>query len=205
LTSVGTAHPGKDIYSESDISLTANIIDARASFNIWPSERLAFGPLFGLLYQKFQFDASNVHQVGYGPYASGYTGNVPGRVLTYEVTYTIPYLGIHMELPLSSKFQANLDLGYSPFASAEDKDNHILRKKLSTAKTSGSAALAAITAQWDIEDNYFLMVRGQYLAINTSGTQTQTFYDSTGGVYTGIDDKIKSKQLSTTILFSHRF
>jgi len=199
------AHPGLDIYSESDISLTANIIDIRASYNFWPSEKLAVGPLFGLLYQKFQFDASNVHQVGFGPYAAGFTGSYSGLVLTYEVTYTIPYLGLHTELPLSNKFSAIVDLGYSPFASAEDRDDHILRKKLSTAKTSGSATLAAITAQWDIEDNDFLLVRGQYLAINTTGPQTQTFYDGSGDVFTGINDKITSKQLSTTVLFSHRF
>jgi outer membrane protease len=202
---VGTAHPGLDIYSESDISLTANIFDIRASSNFWPSERMAIGPLFGLLYQKFQFDASNVHQVGYGPYAPGFTGSIPGLVLTYEVTYTIPYIGLHTELPLSSSFQAVVDLGYSPWAEAEDKDDHILRKKLSTAKTSGSAYLAAITAQWDIEDNDFLSIRGQYLSIDTTGTQTQTYYDGTGDVFTGINEKITSKQLSTTVLFSHRF
>lgn len=199
------AHPGLDIYSESDIALKANIIDIRASYNFWPSKGLAVGPLGGFLYQNFQFDASNVHQVGYGPYAPGYTGSVSGLVLTYEVTYTIPYLGIHSEMLVSKNFQAVLDLGYSPWASAEDTDDHVLRKKISTAKTEGSAYFATITAQWDIEDNDFFVIRGQYLEISTTGTQTQTFYDGSGDVFTGINDKITSEQLSVTFLFSHRF
>ncbi|MEK6745224.1 MAG: omptin family outer membrane protease [Nitrospirota bacterium] len=199
------AHPGLDIYSESDIALTANILDLRASYNFWPSKGLVIGPLGGLLYQNFQFDASNVHQVGYGPYAPGFTGSVSGLVLTYEVTYTIPYLGMHSELLVGRGFQAFLDLGYSPWAAAKDRDDHVLRKKLSTAKTDGYAYLATITAQWDIEDNDFFLIRGQYLEINTKGTQTQTFYDGSGDVFAGINDKITSKQLSTTVLFSHRF
>ena len=202
----GYPHPGLDIYSESDIALKANIIDLRVSYTIWHSTGLALGPLGGLLYQNFQFDASNVHQVGYGPYnIPAYTGSVSGLVLTYEVTYTIPYFGIHAEIPISKKFQAVVDLGYSPLAAAEDKDDHILRNKVSRATTTGSAYLAAITAQWDIEDNDLFLLRGQYLEINTTGTQTQTFYDGSGDFFSGINDKITSEQISATVLFSHRF
>ena len=205
IIEVGSPHPGLDIYSESDIALKANIIDLRGSYNNWISDNLSIGPLGGFLYQNFQFDASNVHQVGYGPYAPGYTGSVSGRVLTYEVTYTILYFGMHTEIPFSNKFQAVVDLGYSPWASAEDKDDHILRQKISKAKTSGSAYLASITAQWDIEDNDFFLIRGQYLKIDTTGTQTQTFYDGSGDVFTGINDRITSKQISASVLFNHRF
>ena len=199
------AHPGLDIYSTSDIELKANIIDLRGSYNNWISDNLSIGPVGGLLYQNYKFDASNVNQVGYGPYATDYTGSAPGLVLTYEVTYTIPYLGIHSEMLVSRNFQAAFDLAYSPWAAAEDRDDHILRQKISKAKTTGSAYLAAITAQWDIEDNDFIMIRGQYLNIDTTGKQTQSFYDGSGDVFTGIDDKISSKQISATVLFRHRF
>jgi outer membrane protease len=104
-----------------------------------------------------------------------------------------------------ARAQALVDLGYSPWAAAEDRDDHVLRKKLSTAKTEGSASFAAVTAQWDIEDNDFFLVRGQYLKIDTTGTQTQAFYDGTGDVFTGINDKITSQQTSLSFLFSHRF
>jgi outer membrane protease len=210
----GYPHPGLDIYSESDIDLKVNIFDLRASYNFWPADNLALGPLGGFLYQKFQFDASNGHQVGYGPYAYGYTGSIPGPVLTYEVTYTIPYLGIHTEIPFGKTFQAIVDLGYSPWAAAEDTDDHVLRGKRADGSTSGSAYLASITAQWDVEDNDFFLIRGQYLNIETTGTQTQRWYrdevTSSGTILAGtttppIDDKITSKQISATLIFNHRF
>ena len=206
------AHPGLDIYSESEIDLKANIFDLRASYNFWPSTGLSLGPMGGLLYQNFQYDASNVKQVGYGPYAPGYTGSSSGLVLTYEVTYTIPYLGIHSEMLLGRSFQAILDLGYSPLAAAEDEDDHVRRGKRPTGSTLGNAYLATLTAQWDMEDNDFFLMRGQYLKIDTSGTQTQTWYRApnsdgvpAGYTITGIDDKITSQQISLSLLFTHRF
>jgi outer membrane protease len=171
----GYAHPGLDIYSESDTTLKANSIDLRGSYNNWISDNLSIGPLGGFLYQNYQFDASNANQVGYGPWAD-YTSSISGLVITYEVTYTIPYLGIHSEMLVGRSFQAILDLGYSPLAAAEDKDDHVRRGKRSTGSTLGNAYLATLTAQWDIEDNDFFLMRGQYLKIDTSGTQTQTWY-----------------------------
>jgi len=201
----GYPHPGKDIYSESDISLKANIIDIRGSYNNWISGTLSVGPSGGFLYQKFQFDASNVQQVGYGPYSPWYTVTVPGKVLTYEVTYAIPYLGVHSQIQLGHQFQTIIDLGYSPWAWADDKDDHVLRQKVSKASTTGKAYLAAATMQWNIQDNDCLQVGGQYLKIDTTGTQTQTFYDGSGLVYTGINDKITSQQTTITVLFSRWF
>lgn len=215
ISLVGSAHPGLDIYSTSDITLKANIVDIRASYNFWPSDSLGIGPLGGFLYQNFRFDASNVNQVGYGPYATDYTRSVSGRVLTYEATFSIPYAGIHTEMLLRKQFQMTVDLGYSPLAGAEDKDDHIRRGKVSKARTSGWAYLAALTAQWDIEDNDWFLIRGQYLKIGTTGTQTQTWYRDeiisttetvpAGTTVTGIDDRITSRQISATVLFSHRF
>jgi outer membrane protease len=214
IAEVGAAHPGLDIYSESDIALQVNVIDLRASYSFWPAEDLAVGPLGGLLYQNFQYDASNLNQVGYGPYATGYTGSVSGLVLTYEVTYAIPYLGIHTEIPFSGKFQAVVDLGYSPRAEADDIDDHVLRGKRSEGSASGSAYLATVTARWDLEDNDYFLVRGQYLNIETTGTQTQTWYRDeitssgtvpAGTTFTGINDKISSKQISLFLNYTHRF
>jgi outer membrane protease len=208
------AHPGLDIYSESDIVLKANSIDLRASYNFWASTDVAFGPMGGLLYQNFQYDASNVKQVGYGPYAPGYTGSQSGLVLTYEVTYTIPYLGVHSEMLVSRSFQAFLDIGFSPWTSAKDTDDHVLRGKRSTGSTSGNTYLATVTAQWDIEDNDFFLIRGQYLKIDTTGKQTQTWYRDevtssgtipAGTTITGINDKITSQQVSLSLLFTHLF
>jgi outer membrane protease len=209
---VGAPHAGLDIFSTSDIKLKANILDLRASYNNWLSDTLSVGPLGGFLYQNFHFDASHLSQVGYGPYAPGYTGTIPGKVLTYDVTYIIPYLGIHSELQLSKQFHALVDLGYSPWVSAEDEDDHLLRYKRSNGSTTGTAYLAAVSARWDLQDDNSFLLQGQYLKIDTTGTQTQTWYRApnsdglpAGYTITGIHDKVTSQQTTITFLFNHRF
>jgi len=206
----GYPHPGLDIYSTSDISSKATVIDLRGSGNIWLSDDLRVGPSAGLLYEHFQFEASNVNQVGFGPYSPWYNVSAAGPVLTYEVTYYIPYVGVRSGYRFAKAFQATVDLGYSPFVSAEDKDNHLLRGKLSKGSTTGSAYFASAGIGWSLTDAAQIVLSGQYLNIKTTGTQSQTWYVSEGTIpagttYTGINDRIDSQQTSLSLLLSHRF
>jgi len=213
---VGTAHPGKDIYSESSVDLNARVYDLRITRNTWVSDSLSLGPFAGYLYQSFDFTARDLHQVGYGPYSppppSGFTMTIPGKVLTYEVTYTLPYAGLHTEMPAGDWFRMALDLGYSPWVKAEDEDDHVLRTKKAKGTTSGSAWLASLTAQWSLEDNNSISLKGEYRKINTRGSQTQYWYGnadapyaSAGDVIPGISDRITSSQLSVILLATSRF
>lgn len=201
---VGSPNPGLDIYSESDADLKAMIIDLRLSYSAWASEEWDAGPLVGLLYEKFSYDVSNVNQVGYGPYAAGYSGSASGLVLTYEVAYTIPLVGIRTTLHPTDSFEGRLDLGYSPWVSAKDKDDHLLRYKLSEASTTGDAFLAALSGQWETEAGNFIQLRGEYLKIDTTGTQDQRFYDGSGVSFSGINDRIDSEQFTFSLVFTAR-
>jgi len=208
---VGTSHPGLDIYSESDITLKAHIIDVRASFNLWCSNRWCIGPLGGFLYENLSFDASNVNQIGYGPYGGSYTLQMPGPVLTYDVTYAVPYLGVRAEARVSSSLRASIDLGFSPVAMATDTDDHLLRTKVAKGSTTGTAYLVSLAALWSLGDHDVIQVRGQYLDISTTGTQTQSWYGNAdppmvaGDYVSGIDDRIESQQTTASLLFTHRF
>ncbi len=209
---VGSPHPGLDIYSTSDISQKTTILDLRGWYNFWPAERVTIGPLGGFLYQHFSYDASNLNQVGFGPYATLFTGSVPGKVLTYEVTYTIPYIGAHSEMRIGSRFAALIDLGYAPYATAEDRDDHILRYKESKGSTSGDAFLAAADGRWEFTRSNSLSLRWEYIKITTTGTQTQTWYFApnpdgvpAGTSISGIYDKITSEQTTLSLFLNHRF
>jgi outer membrane protease len=210
----GTPHPGLDIYSESDITLKANIIDARASFTLWSPGRWSIGALAGFLYENLSFEASNVNQVGYGPYAACCTLQASGPVLTYTVSYYVPYLGVRAESKIGGSFRTAVDLGFSPVAMATDKDDHLLRTKVSNGSATGNAYLVTLAALWDLSENDLIQVRGQYLNIKTTGMQTQTWYADeltptgtipAGTVIPGIDDKIESHQTTAALLFTHRF
>jgi outer membrane protease len=206
ILTVGSPHPGKDIYSESDIKLNATIVDVNAVINAWQGPRLNIGPLFGYKYEKFVYDVSNTNQVGYGPYAPGYTVFVPGKTLDYEVTYRILYAGVNADIFPDRMFRMNVMLGFSPWTSVEDRDDHILRSKLSTAETTGTAYLAAVSAEWAPSPRWLVKAGGEYTKINTTGTQHQSFY---AGPYVGttfdVDDKITSTQWFVLGGITYRF
>jgi outer membrane protease len=206
ISLVGAPHSGKDIYSESDILLTAYIFDVHAVYSYWPRSNISIGPLFGFTYEYFHFDVSNTNQVGYGPYAATYTGSISGKTLEYEVNYYIPYVGVNSELVVSNQFQIGIELGYSPSAQVQDRDDHLARSKLSKGSTSGYAYFSRLNLKWNITQSEFFQTTANYLKIETTGMQNQYFY---GGPYAGqgatVDDKITSTQVSMFLMLGHRF
>jgi outer membrane protease len=195
ILTVGSAHPGKDIYSESDIKLNATIVDVNAVINAWQGPRVSIGPLFGYKYEKFVYDVRNTNQVGYGPYGPGFTGIVPGKTLDYEVTYRILYAGVNADILPGKTFRMNIMLGFSPWTLVEDRDDHILRSKLSTAEATGTTYLGAVNAEWEATPRWSLKAGGEYMKIYTTGTQHQSFYAGpNAGISFDVDDKITSVQ-----------
>lgn len=201
----GDGHPGLDIYSESDIKLKANIRDVDVIYNFWPAKNLSIGPMLGYKYKQFKYDVSDVNHVGYGPW-TGYTVSVSGKALEYKVTYHIPYFGLNSDVLLGERFQTNMKLGYAPWASAKDRDDHILRYKLSEASTHGYAYIANLNANWNFLPHWLIGVEGEYMKIHTTGTQHQSFY---AGSYVGtiydVDDKITSEQWLFSAMVTYRF
>ncbi len=201
----GSAHPGKDIYSESKADLTANILDVRLAYDFRPAAILSLGLFGGYRYHHFEYDVTDVYQIGYGPYAALFSGFVPGRALSYDVKYRLSYGGISAGVSLSKWFRAVIEVGYSPWASAEDRDDHILRYKLSKAQTDGRAVLGGLSLQWIFSPNNALELNGAYLDIDTTGKQNQFFY---AGPYAGsgtvVEDRITSSLTSVVLRLTHQ-
>jgi hypothetical protein len=205
ISTVGAPHDGKDIYSESDAQLDALVLDARASWEFPASRTFVIAPMLGILYQRFVFDVSNVNQVGYGPYAPGFTGSAPGSVLDYRVEYTVPYVGARAELG-SGAFAVTTDAWYSPFAWADDRDDHILRAKLSETSASGTAWQASLGARFSITAHDFLHAQASTVRVSTSGTQHQRFYAGPDvGQEFAIPSKITSARNAFLLSYVHRF
>jgi outer membrane protease len=202
----GDGQPGLDIYSESDIELKAYIIDVNAIYNFWPIKQLSIGPMVGYKYQRFEYDVKNTKQIGIGIYAPDYTASVSGRTLDYEVVYHIPYFGLGSNILFGKKFRVNMTGGYTPWATAKDRDDHILRYKLSEADVEGYTYFASLNAILNFLPHWFLIISGEYMKIHTTGTQHQSFY---AGPYVGwtadVDDKITSKQRFLSAMITYRF
>ncbi len=202
----GTTHPGLDIYSESEADADVDIIDINYVFSFYPAENISIGPMVGYRYQKFEYEISDTNQVGYGPYAGDYTTYVTGNTLDYEVEYKIPYFGFNTNVLFGDKFQLNLRFGYSPSANAEDRDDHILRYKLSEGDCDGDAYIVNVDANWQFLPNWVLQISGEFTDIDTDGTQHQSYYAGPYvGVTSDVDDRITSCFWIASAVVKYRF
>ncbi|MBI4834641.1 MAG: omptin family outer membrane protease [Planctomycetes bacterium] len=204
---VGQVNNGLDIYSESTAKMFAQSMEINGVYNVFRNEKIAAGILAGYIFQSFEYDVSDVEQVGYGAYAPLYTGIVNGDVLDYQVEYRIPYLGINSDIVAGEQLDIKLQMGYSNIVHANDTDDHLLRNKISENNCQGNAVLFRINAEWTFRPSCLFHINGFMMKIDTIGTQVQYWYgddpagagDETGASISGIDSRIRSMQQSVMI------
>jgi len=195
-----------DIYSESDAELDALIMDINFRYRFYEKGNWSFTAGLGYIRQNFDYEVSNVDQ--WYPSLNDYYGydighdRLSGKVLTYEVIYSIPYIEIAPKLKIKDKFSVELSLGYSPFVNVEDEDNHILRSKVSKGDCDGNATLLSLEGRYDFLKHWFLTLQLHYMTIDTDGKQKQY----TEGVWTAtIDQKIMSEQTFAAFALGFEF
>jgi hypothetical protein len=200
-------HDGVDIYSESGSELRAELLALDYFYNIYPDQLISFGPLAGYQMHKFKYRIYNTVQVGYGPYAPIAGGAVSSKTMDYNVQYEIIYLGVGLISGDIEKVTFNAGFGYSPWAKARDRDDHVQRKKLSEADAQGSAYIFKGDAEWHFASQWSLQASGQYQKSNLDGKQHQTFYDDPdlADVVNDVDDKISASYYFITAGIAYYF
>lgn len=205
----------KDISSTSETDLDALIIDVRGRCAAWRGARFSTAVGLGLLYQKFSSSASDLYQ--YSPSFSSYgldrvfpsdpfAGSVPGPIIDYEVTYTIPFIELSGLYRFGSLLSLEGSLGYSPLVRARDRDDHLLRLKLSEGSDSGGAWLFDLKLRLQATKHWFAAVGVSGLFIDTSGTQNQGFYGGENvGLQITIDQTITSSQTCSSLEIGYSF
>lgn len=179
-STVGVAHPGKDLYSESRTRLRASAVELGLGRALLAGPRITVTPLVGFGWEWLAFDASDARQVGYGPYAASYSLTANGPVLTYRVEHWTLTAGVAVSgragpVELMGRLAAGPALGL-------DRDDHLLRSKLATSTAVGVAGEAAASARLGLGDHAFLELSGSALGLEARGNQHQRFY---AGAYAG--------------------
>jgi len=94
-------------------------------------------------------------------------------------------------------------LGYSPFVTVEDRDQHLLRNKVNRGDLEGDALLFSVEARYNIFTNWFLMFGIDYVTIETDkGNMDASFngiYDHT------VTEEVESTQTSAMITVGYAF
>ena len=196
----------KAIYSESDNYLDFYTVDLAVDFfPLYNSDsgNSYFNLSAGYQKQDFDFDVYNLEQINY---LTDRESIVPGKVLTYQIEYSFPYLALNWQKK-SKQAQAwnyRISLGFSPFLKAEDRDDHILRDKLSYIEADGEALLAELDLSYNFSSNFAFFAAWDYLSLAADGTQTQKNYSGTV-LFENIDAEISSKQSLFSAGMSYKF
>jgi hypothetical protein len=106
--------------------------------------------------------------------------------------------------------EAGLALPY-----VSDRDDHVLRHKLSTASGFGYGGYAGLEARytWDTANprlRPFIALSGSALGLRANTSQTQTYYQGAieatpGTTMTGIDHRISTRQYRAAFIFGLQF
>ena len=199
-----------DIFSESDAKLDALIIDINFQFDFFKMTRekseWSLFMNYGYIYEKFDYEIYDLDQwyPSYESYFGTDAGHVivNGKVLTYEITYHIPYIGIGTNFKMNKKFSIEPALAYTPYVFVRDRDDHILRSKISEGKLKGNAVMLSMEARYDFTSFLFAALSAGYTKIEAEGTQDQAI----GGVSLGtIEQEIESSQTLAMMKIGYTF
>ena len=210
----------KIIYSESDAALKAANLDIFGGIGLWPQSSVRLDVLIGYRRQKLTYDIfgldgwsldENLNPIAFSAFAGE-------QVLAYQVTYSMPYLGIAPAVDIMPSLRADGNISFSPRAASRDHDDHILRRKELDGRCTGTMFSAdgglAYTIGGPTGKLCWVIGLGyEYMYISASGTETQRWYgddpsaegDETGTTISGLRHKVTSRQNGIRLNLTCRF
>jgi len=187
-----------DVYSESDAQLSAVAADVGARYwfrRLASTNRFSWsigaGP--GVMVQRLDWTISNLDQ-SYPRYPSEGHDYESGEVGTYQAQIVMPYVDVSAVFKVK-RLGARIGLGIGP-ALVSDEDDHILRKKRSTADMVGVGVKASGEVRYDFTRHLFGLARVEALSVQASGTQEQKGY---GGDLVGFRGEVDEEFSSTSV------
>ncbi len=99
-------------------------------------------------------------------------------VLTYNVKYFIPYITTKLVLANGRSTRISLNLDFSPYAMAEDNDDHVLRYKAVRTVSRGWAFSPGLSADFMLTKTVSLKLFGSFRVVRNSGDMDQYWYEN---------------------------
>lgn len=188
-----------DVYSESSISsFDATIFETSLAWDFFNQNIFSMFVGLGYLYENFDYTANLITQYSPSGLAGYYTyrgGTVPS--IEYEITYHIPYLLFGTTLQFSKDFNFAASLKFSPYTTATDEDNHLLREnggKISEGDMTGTAFAVDLSGRYNFTRYIWMGLGFNFIRIDVSGDQDQRYADGT--LIGTVDMEAESSQYS---------
>jgi hypothetical protein len=152
--------------------MTATTMDFGAEVASNYTARMGIGG--GELYQKFNWTASNLNQTDIDQ--GGVVETQSGLIGTYSAVTSMPYLEVLGKIEKPNVMSLLLRFGYSPFASVNDWDDHLLRQISATSSLYGSAYKVSFQGTYDFAPNWFLSGKYDLVYFDLTGTESDLVY-----------------------------
>lgn len=204
---ITTSNPSRlDIYSNSTIKeFEAYEWDFQLLYKIINSNK---GSLYlgnGYKHQNWYWDAVLLHQ--YSP--SGlpgydYTGS-PGdsSCILYEIDYDIPYVQVGGDLLLGKSFALEMNVAYSPWLKAQDKDQHVCRTKVNEGDLKGDYYMGNLQFSYHFGPGLSVSSGYQYTFIEADGRMTGRFPLTPSNNHS-VQEEVESEQHALFFKFSYQ-
>jgi len=210
-------------YTESAAAMRWYLASAEAQFDLrsgsWGKVGLAFGYRFQFIKQEITGYSGWYLDTNDDGIADSYNPlkNLTDRSLDYQIIYNTITAGLSLALNPAPPVSITAEAGFAlPFVS--DRDDHLLRYKLSTASGVGYGAYAGVEARytWSPAGSRlrpFVALSGSGLWLVAKTLQTQYWYgddpgypgDETGTYIFGVDHQISSRQYRVAFIFGLQF
>ena len=206
-------------YTESEATMRWHLASAEAQFDLrfgaWGRVALAFGYRFQFIKQEitgftgWQYDDRDLNGQPELYLISG-----SEHALDYQVSYNTITAGLSLTLNPAPPVAVTAEAGFAlPYVS--DRDDHVLRYKLSTASGFGYGGYAGLEARYTwcpagSRLRPFLALSGSGLWLVAKTVQTQYWYEGAteeppGTYYFGIDHRISTRQYRVALIIGLQF
>lgn len=191
-----------DIYSQSDASLDAKLLDLSAAYGFYKLKNWTLRIGFLYTYQKFEYDLNNLRQQFPSLGTLAAEKFISGTVAYYEVEYKIPMVTIGAHFAGGKRFGLDARFGYAWQTTAEDRGDWLLRDLVLIGDTDGPAYRFSLNGHFNITPHWFVKAGVEYLKVNADGTQNQFAHDRFQAT---IDDNIQIDQTLADVTLGFRF
>jgi len=167
-----------DVWSNSEISEFDGFeFDCSLKYKFLQGDTWSLNGGVGYLYQNWQYTANLVRQ--YSP--SGLSGfdyiGDGGPGIRYKLEYNIPYFQVGGTVKLGDRFSLLANISYSPWVSADDVDQHLLRYKENKGDLDGYSWMFKLQGQMDFTEHWFMTASYDYKKMKVDGTMSAEFAD----------------------------
>ena len=140
-------------------------------------------PSAGLRYGTVRWSGTDGY-TQYGSYAGSvwteWNAGLPknalsGKVITYEQTYLVPTLGLDVAIPAGTRFNAEAGIVFSPFASCDAVDGHLLTgKEYHDYLRGGMLVEPSLRASWALTRSGSMAVFAEAILTRIYGLRGRT-------------------------------